>query len=1021
MQKDTPVVMVSSTMRDLPKHREEVRDACLRIGMFPKMMEHLPAMDADAIAASLAMVDEADVYVGVFAHRYGYVPDGHDLSITEMEYRRAVERGIPRLIFLMHKDAPLSLDDIDFENKAKLDALKEELKAERVVEFFKSPEELRGDMVHALETEQKKMDAVRAGDATEPTAKAVAASLHHVSDIPTLPEPYVAHPYTLLQVRKFVGRSAEMEMLTDWVTGRRLGHVRVFNVVAIGGMGKSALTWTWFHEVAPQEMEPLAGRLWWSFYESDATYEAFVTRALAYASGRARTEVEALKLSEREDQLLAILDREPFLIVLDGLERILTAYAGMDAAFRKDDDIDEETANRVAGAYGLPESAGTSFVGKHKLRMAADPRAGRFLQRLAHVHASRVLVSTRLYPADLQARTGGPLPGCFPQFLPGLSDSDALALWRAYGAKGSREEMVPVFKTFENHPLLIQLLAAEVVESRESRGDFGRWRAANPDFNAFGLPLVQVQSHVLLHAMRGLSAAELKALQTIAGFRMPASLDTLKALLIRSDADDASTPFASIAEFDAALTVLEDRGLLGWDRNADRYDLHPIVRGVVWAGLDDHTRTDVYGTLRTHFEAMPMVEDWQEVERLADLTPAIELYDKLIGLGLYDEAIEVFYDRLDGATLWRLSASRLRVDLLEKLFPDGPDGPPRLRRARAQSFTLNALALGHQFSGQPGAAAFRFRLANEIYAREEDQAGRSVGLCNLSGALRLSGPLSVAEASALEALILTRKREDRFQEGVSLYWIGLAQASRGVPDESTTALRRSLRIWQAQNDQQGVGMVSAYLAEVALWQDDDATAIPLADRAWALASVQRLAADFIRAARLQGTAALSLGDLLMAGERLHHALQRARAISHVEEELPTLVALAEWHRQRGEPKEARERLDDVWDPAETGPYPLFHADALNVLAQIEHDAGNAAAAVEAATEAYRKAWCDGPPFAYHRGLETAKAHLAVLGAPEPEMPPFDASAHEPMPEVEINPKDAFWVDPSEGLESLLGE
>ena len=68
-----------------------------------------------------------------------------------------------------------------------------------------------------------------------------------------------------------------------------------------------------------------------------------------------------------------------------------------------------------------------------------------------------------------------------------------------------------------------------------------------------------------------------------------------------------------------------------------------------------------------------------------------------------------------------------------------------------------------------------------------------MGLCNLSGALRLSGPLSVAEASALEALILTRKREDRFQEGVSLYWIGLAQASRGVPDESTTALRRSLR------------------------------------------------------------------------------------------------------------------------------------------------------------------------------------------------------------------------------------
>ncbi|NJL18602.1 MAG: hypothetical protein HC938_17045 [Nitrospira sp.] len=37
--------------------------------------------------------------------------------------------------------------------------------------------------------------------------------------------------------------------------------IRIFNVVAIGGMGKSALTWHWFDRIAPQEMQPLAGRL----------------------------------------------------------------------------------------------------------------------------------------------------------------------------------------------------------------------------------------------------------------------------------------------------------------------------------------------------------------------------------------------------------------------------------------------------------------------------------------------------------------------------------------------------------------------------------------------------------------------------------------------------------------------------------------------------------------------------------------------------------------------------------------
>src|SRR3712207_9429890 len=95
-----PVVMVSSTARDLPEHREHVLDACLRMGMYPSMMEHLPAVDADAIAASLSMVDEAELYLGVFAHRYGYVPaenNPRQISITEMEYDRAVERGIPQI------------------------------------------------------------------------------------------------------------------------------------------------------------------------------------------------------------------------------------------------------------------------------------------------------------------------------------------------------------------------------------------------------------------------------------------------------------------------------------------------------------------------------------------------------------------------------------------------------------------------------------------------------------------------------------------------------------------------------------------------------------------------------------------------------------------------------------------------------------------------------------------------------------------------------------------------------------
>jgi hypothetical protein len=82
-----------------------------------------------------------------------------------------------------------------------------------------------------------------------------------------------------------------------------------------------------------------------------------------------------------------------------------------------------------------------------------------------------------------------------------------------------------------------------------------------------------------------------------------------------------------------------------------------------------------------------------------------------------------------------------------------------------------------------------------------------------------------------------------------------------------------------------------------------------------------------------------------------------------------------------------------------------------VLAAIALAEGDKPAASSAAIKAYKAAWCDGPPYAYHWGLEQAKAHLAALGAPEPAMPPFDESKFEPLPEVEINPKDKYWVDP----------
>ena len=140
-------------------------------------------------------------------------------------------------------------------------------------------------------------------------------------------------------------------------------------------------------------------------------------------------------------------------------------------------------------------------------------------------------------------------------------------------------------------------------------------------------------------------------------------------------------------------------------------------------------------------------------------------------------------------------------------------------------------------------------------------------------------------------------------------------------------------------------MDCSYLGQRALWLGAFGEALSLAKRAWELAPAKNYEADFIRAARQEGEAALGLDDFASAEERLHHALTRARIVNLVEEELRALVALAELRRRQGDPQAACEPLVEVWDAAERGPYPLFHADACNVLAQIEREEGNTAAAI----------------------------------------------------------------------------
>ena len=219
--------MLSSTSHDLPRHRELAHKACLEAGVFPIGMEQLPARDASGVAVSLEMVDQADIYVGVYAFRYGWVPDGRDVSITEMEFDRAVARkaeGKLReiLVFTAHEEHPVTKRDVEADKVAqeKLDKFKARAADGRVRKEFKSAEELHRLVLQALnEFKNRQQRAVDAGTDARPAQTSI--------------------PNNLPRLQPFFGREAELAQIREALDpdNRTWGAL----IDGPGGMGKTSL------------------------------------------------------------------------------------------------------------------------------------------------------------------------------------------------------------------------------------------------------------------------------------------------------------------------------------------------------------------------------------------------------------------------------------------------------------------------------------------------------------------------------------------------------------------------------------------------------------------------------------------------------------------------------------------------------------------------------------------------------------------------------------------------------------
>lgn len=227
-------VFVSSTWHDLRPERAAILDVTQRIKQLTFAgMEYFGSRNETTHQASIDEVDRSDLYIGIIAGRYGS-------GITEQEYLRARERGIPCFIYLKSEHA-IDTESVERDpvSRQHLIEFKKCLHQHHTCSEFASPEELAFKLATDLHNWlfEKNLNSGLANLSTDYAARVQGFVTEYVGG-------------TNRQV-PFGGRNAELNMLNDWLANA-VGP-QYFLIAAGAGRGKSALLVHWTRELLTRD------------------------------------------------------------------------------------------------------------------------------------------------------------------------------------------------------------------------------------------------------------------------------------------------------------------------------------------------------------------------------------------------------------------------------------------------------------------------------------------------------------------------------------------------------------------------------------------------------------------------------------------------------------------------------------------------------------------------------------------------------------------------------------------------
>jgi hypothetical protein len=340
-------------------------------------------------------------------------------------------------------------------------------------------------------------------------------------------------------------------------------------------------------------------------------------------------------------------------------------------------------------------------------------------------------MTTRLYPATVEG-----LAGITYLKLAGLSKTDTIAFFKTEGIAGTDEEMVRAGAVYGFHPLMLKLLSTAI--KRSFTKDIKR--AFDGSFLKKSIVDEKEPQKILATSYQLLNKEEQKVVSTISVFRTAFTFDAAAALFPDMDAE----------KLEGIMMELCNLGFVLYNEQQRLFDFHPILRSYLYDGLTG--KGTIHQLAIAYFTALPAKE---RIVTLADLEPTIEQFHHLVRAGKYDEACDVYYDRLATALYFQLAQNELCISLCLQLFANTSDMLPALKKNRDKAYVLNVLGLSYAHTGQLKKASEYLLRKMSIDYGGNDNENLGIGLENISDQVHillgrlLAGTIQLKKAAAL--------------------------------------------------------------------------------------------------------------------------------------------------------------------------------------------------------------------------------------------------------------------------------